>query len=463
MSLLSLRSRLLSLAAVSTLIALVLAGVGLVTLFENHLERRLDAELETYLDHLIGHTEIDAQGRVQIRERLVDPRFAEPLSGLYWQIQDDERPTLLRSRSLWDSVIELPRDELALGEVHRHVLPGPGDQELLVRERQVIVLPDTLARRLRVAVARDRSDIDAARHAFAADMLPYFALLALFLLAASWVQVRRGLAPLELVRRGVLAIRGGSAQRLSGPYPDEVMPLVDEINELLQARDAMVERARAWTADLAHGLKTPLSALGADAQRLRDAGQTDMADDLDELAQAMRRRVDRELIRARLRSTGAAGPHRADLTHTVERVLKTLARTPRGEEVHWITEMPDGATVAVRNDDLTELLGNLLDNAGKWARSTVRVTVTEEPAVTLRIEDDGPGVPEHQLARLGERGVRLDQQTHGHGLGLAIAQDIVEAYGGSIGFERSTLGGLAVTIGFQAQASSADTLRDGVT
>jgi signal transduction histidine kinase len=463
LSILSLRSRLLSLAAVSTLIALVLAGIGLVALFENHLERRLDAELETYLNHLIGHTDIDPQGRVQIRERLADPRFAEPLSGLYWQIQDDERPTLLRSRSLWDNVIELPKDQLKLGEVHRHVLPGPGEQELLVRERQVIILPETLARRLRVAVARDRSDLDAARHAFATDMLPYFALLALFLLAASWIQVRGGLAPLELVRRGVLAIRGGGTHRLSGAYPDEVMPLVDEINELLQARDATIERARAWTADLAHGLKTPLSALGADAQRLRDAGQTAMADDLDELAQAMRRRVDRELIRARLRSAGAAGPHRADLPQAVERVLKTLARTPRGEAVHWITDMPDRARVAMRDDDLTELLGNLLDNAGKWAGSTVRVRVAHDDGVTLCIEDDGPGVPEHQLARLGERGVRLDQQTHGYGLGLAIAQDIVEAYGGSMGFERSVLGGLAVNVRFRGLPSTADGVREGAT
>jgi signal transduction histidine kinase len=444
----SLRFRLLSAAAVSTLFALILAGFSLVTLFENHLERRFDAELEAYLSQLIGRIEVDGDGRVHVPGRLVDPRFEKPLGGLYWQVQDDERPTLVRSRSLWDYVIDLPRDALSLGDVHRHELPGPDGQSLMVRERQVIVLPDTLARRLRVVVARDHSDLDEARRALTRDMLPYFVLLAVFLMGASWFQVRTGLSPLELVRRGVLEVRGGRVQRLANRYPDEVMPLVDEINELLEARDAMIERARAWTADLAHGLKTPLSALGADAQRLRDAGQTAMANDLDELAQTMRRRVDRELIRARLRSAGTAVAQPVDLVRAVDRVLRTLKRTPQGEALDWVAVMPERVPVCVRDDDLTELLGNLLDNASKWAGGEVRVTVSTADGVEVLIEDDGPGVADDQLARLGERGVRLDQKTHGHGLGLAIAQDIVEAYGGEIGFSRSALGGLRVGIRF---------------
>lgn len=446
----SLRFRLLSAAAVSTLLALLLAGFSLVALFGHHLERRFNAELTTDVNQLIGRIEADEQGRVHVHGSLADPRFEEPLSGLYWQVQDDARHTLLRSRSLWDSKIDLPRDRLSLGDVHHHTLAGPDGQVLIVNERQVILEPDTLARRLRVAVARDRSDLDAARQAFAADMLPYFALLAAFLMLASWVQVRTGLAPLELVRRGVLGIRGGQAQRLDDTYPDEVTPLVEEINELLQARDSMIERARAWTADLAHGLKTPLSALGADAQRLREAGQSEVADDLDELAQAMRRRVDRELIRARLRSAGTVVVQHADLVRVIQRILKTLVRAPHGETVDWVTHMPERVPVAMREDDLTELLGNLLDNAGKWARERVWVTVEQGDCVRLSIEDDGPGVPQEQLARLGERGLRLDQQTHGYGLGLAIAQDIVSAYGGSIEFTPSRQGGLGVCICFAA-------------
>lgn len=449
MSIRSLRFRLFSAAAVSTLLALILAGVSLVALFEYHVERRLDAELETYLRQLIGRIELDTAGRVHVTSGLADPRFEEPLSGLYWQVQDDVRPTLLRSRSLWDAVIELPKDELSIGDVHRHNLPGPAGQPLMVRERQIILLPETLARRLRIAVARDRSDLEAARHAFAADMLPYFALLAAFLMAATWFQVRTGLAPLELVRRGVLAIRAGDERRLPDGYPDEVMPLVEEINELMEARDRTVEKARAWTADLAHGLKTPLSALGADAQRLRDAGQVQIADDLDQLAQAMRRRVDRELIRARLRSAGPAAPRQADMVRAVNRVVGTLKRTPAGEPLAWRIELPDRVFVAMRDDDLTELLGNLLDNAGKWAATSVRVSATDGDAVCVLIEDDGPGVPDNLLERLGHRGLRLDEQTQGHGLGLAIVRDIVDAYDGTLTFFRSPLGGLGVKVQFR--------------
>jgi signal transduction histidine kinase len=446
MSIHSLRFRLLGAAALYTLVALLLAGLSLEALFEHHLQRRFDTELEGYLNQLIGHIEIDTQGWVHVDGTLADPRFQRPLSGLYWQVQDDQQPTLLRSRSLWDSRIELPRDRLSIGDVHHHTLPGPAGQVLMVLERQVIIEPDTLARRLRVAVARDRADLDTAREAFANDMLPYFALLAAFLMAASWFQVRMGLSPLDLLRRGVLTIRSGREQRLHGRYPDEVMPLVEEINALLEARNQMVEKARAWTADLAHGLKTPLSALGADAQRLRDAGQIEVANDLDELAQAMRRRVDRELIRARLRSAATAGPQQADPVRAVGRVLKTLLRTPQGEALDWVTDLPDRASVALREDDLTELLGNLLDNAGKWANSRVRIRIAVGDPVRIVVEDDGPGVPVEQLPHLGGRGVRLDQQTHGYGLGLAIVQDIVEAYRGSIVFSRSALGGLAVEV-----------------
>lgn len=452
MSVRSLRFRLLGLGYGLTVVALVLAGISLVALFEQHLERRFNAELDTYLNQLIGRTEIDAQGRIQITGQPVDPRFSEPLSGLYWQIQDDARRTLLRSRSLWDALLELPQDELSLGEVHRHLLPGPDGQRLLVRERQVILLPDTAARRLRVAVARNQSELDAAGHAFAADMLPYFGLLALLLMGASWIQVSTGLAPLDLVRRGVLAIRSGGSQRLVERYPDEVMPLVDEINELLRARDVMIDKARAWTADLAHGLKTPLSALGADAQRLREIGQVEMADNLDELAQAMRRRVDRELIRARLRSS-SIGSHVGDLAAAVRRVVKTLARTPQGELIQWQLDLPEALAVSVRDDDLTELVGNLLDNAVKWAAAKVHVVLAEDDSARLVIEDDGPGVAERHLEKLGQRGVRLDQQTHGHGLGLAIVQDIVEAYAGSMRFTRSPLGGLAISIALPLAAA----------
>ena len=327
----SLRFRFLTAAAVSIAVALVIAGAGLLALFERHVERRIGAELEIVLTQIVGNVAVADDGRVTLALDLADPRFAQPLSGLYWQIQDPKRSTLLRSRSLWDAVIELPGAALSPGTVYRHTLSGPGDSTLLVWERQIIFrVPRGEARPLRIAVAIDERELVKAREAFGADMLPYLALMTLVLVVAAMIQVRTGLAPLDAVRRGVTAIRAGTQRGLDGRYPEEVMPLVNELNGLLDSQARAIERARSWTADLAHGLKTPLTVLNADAQRLREQGNAQIADDLDQLAETMRRRVDRELIRARVRSSVQARPARADAGEAIKRVVRTLQRTPRG-------------------------------------------------------------------------------------------------------------------------------------
>jgi signal transduction histidine kinase len=331
-----------------------------------------------------------------------------------------------------------------------------------VLERRVVLDPGSEGRQLRVAAAIDRREIGDARNAFAADMLPYLAVLGAGLVLAAWVQVRVGLAPLDAVRRGVRAIRSGGSRRLPPDYPDEVMPLAEEVNALLDAQEQAIERARAWTADLAHGLKTPLVVLAADAERLRAAGQMALAADLDDLAQGMRRRVDRELIRARVRARtgdrggpgGGLGPERSpghpgtDLADTLERVVRALRRTPRGGELQWDLDCPAPLAVALLPEDLAELLGNLLENASQWARSRVQVRACTEAGlpVAVSVEDDGPGVPDDWLPELGRRGLRLDLRTPGSGLGLAIAQDICDAYGGELAFGRAGLGGLAVVL-----------------
>ncbi len=442
----SLRFRLLVAAVVSVTAALLIAGMSLVIMFEHHVERRIDSELETYLNQITASVEVTSNGRITFSQDLADPRFSQPLSGLYWQVQDEARPTLLRSRSLWDDAIELPKDELTLGIVHEHTLPGPAGQTLVVRERQLIFQPDSEERRVRIAVAVAKASLIEARNAFATDMLPYLSTMAAVLLVAAWIQVQIGLAPLDTVRRGVMEIRSGTTRRLERQYPDEVMPLVDEMNGLLDAQEQAIERARTWTADLAHGLKTPLMVLTADSQRLREEGNPSIADDLDQLAETMRGRIDRELIRARVRSGIQLRRARADVCEAVDRVVRTLKRTPRGSAIDWSVDAPDKVDAPMLSDDLTELLGNILENATKWANETIAVSVFENNAIVMRVEDDGPGVAEDQLDRLGLRGVRLDEQKQGSGLGLAIARDIAEAYNGDLSFSNRTRGGLVVTV-----------------
>jgi signal transduction histidine kinase len=295
-------------------------------------------------------------------------------------------------------------------------------------------------------VAVDKRTLVEARNAFATDMLPYLVVMAAVLLVAVWIQVRIGLAPLDSVRRGVTDIRSGTTRRLERAYPNEVMPLVDEMNGLLEAQEKTIQRARAWTADLAHGLKTPLTVLTADSQRLREAGNSSIADDLDQLAETMRRRVDRELIRARVRSGIETRRVRADAGDAVNRIVRTLKRTPRGAGLEWSVEAPDGADAAILPEDLTELLGNILENATKWASAAISVSVCSGNDILIKVEDDGPGVAEDQLITLGQRGVRLDEQQQGSGLGLAIARDVAEAYHGVISLDSSPMGGLAVTV-----------------
>ncbi len=442
----SLRFRLFVAALVAVAAALLIAGASLMVLFGRHAERRIGAELESYISQIIAGVDATTDGRITFGRKLADPRFEQPQSGLYWQLQDEERPTLLRSRSLWDAVIALPPDARIPGAVYAYTLPGPAGQELLVRERRIMFGDGTPGRRVRVAAAIDRQNLIDARNAFAADMLPYLAVVGVVLLAAAWLGVRLGLAPLDEVRRGVKLIRSGKQRRLVGVYPEEVMPLVNEVNGLLEAQEQAVSRARSWTADLAHGLKTPLTVLTADAQRLRAQGDVTIAADLEELADAMRRRVDRELIRARVRTGIDRGEARADVGEVVRGVVRTLQRTPRGAAVDWAVESPASACAAIVPDDLSELVGNLCENAARWADKAVAISVSAAEDVAIAIEDDGPGVPGDQRDRLGLRGVRLDEHRRGSGLGLAIVRDIVDAYRGTLSFGRSARGGLAVTV-----------------
>jgi len=373
----SLRFRLLTASAFSISSALIIAFFLLVNLFENHVERRFHQELETHLHQLIAKLEVGEDDRIHLKDELADPRFNEPLSGLYWQVQDNERPTLLRSQSLWDGIIGLPKDILLPGGVHEHRLTGPKGEILLVLERQVILLAKQQnAHHLRVVTAVDIKELSIVSLRFAKEMFPYLTALAILLILAAWLQVRMGLSPLDKIRRGVLDIRSGNSHRLHEKYPDEVMPLIDEINELLHSRDVTVNKAKAWTADLSHGLKTPLSALMTDAQRVREQGHSNIAEDLEDLAKRMRARVDRELIRARLRSTASLSNETCDVVVVFNKIIKTLKRTPCGVNQSWNFQAPEKAVVNIQVDDLTELLGNLLDNACKWASKNINITVS---------------------------------------------------------------------------------------
>lgn len=444
----SLRLRLIAGGIVAILIALAMAGGGLVLLFERHVARTLADDLDVHLKQLLAGIDVDAQGNIVLTQPPADPRFADPLSGLYWQI-NDARGQLLRSRSLWDTTMTLPADEPAPGEVHQHEVQGPGGARLLVAERAVSIMAGDRRVAVRVAAAADRARVAAAASAFAKELALALGLLGFILAIATSVQVGLGLRPLDALRRGVADIRAGRSRRLPVSVPAEVAPLVEEVNALVDAQAAEIERSRSRAADLAHGLKTPLAALTADAARLREGGEHAIARDIESVAEAMSRHVDREMARARVRGRALRGMDvSTELKPLVDSLLATLSRTPTGKRVTFETHIGESLRLPIDRTDLAEVLGNLLENAARHAGGLVRVTAQPGLGGTpIAIEDDGKGLSPGQLPRVLERGVRLDERGEGAGLGLAIVQDVLDAYEWRLELAGSDLGGLKATIG----------------
>ena len=275
MSFASLRVRLLVAAAISIILALALAAAGLAWLFERHVERWIDSGLEVELNQLVGGLRRSPTGQIEIGKMPSDPRFEQPLSGLYWQVAIEPSGPVLRSRSLWDFQLALP-DAKVDDALHQSRLPGPGGSTLYVLQRHV-ELPETLGGgTAKAAVALNAGELRAAVWRFTGALTPFLILVGALLVAAAWIQVSIGLRPLSAMRNTLIAIRTGERRRLGSGYPDEVQPLAREIDSLLDARDAQLEKARARAADLAHGLKTPLQVLGS--ERARHGGAHDLYD-----------------------------------------------------------------------------------------------------------------------------------------------------------------------------------------
>lgn len=444
----SLRVRLTILGLLSIVVVLAIAAFGLSLLFERHVTRRVTAELDAYVRQLAADVSISSDGSLVLAREPTDPRFAQPYGGIYWQIES-EASKPLRSRSLWDFLIDLPRDELQPGVLHQHRLSGPAGSTLIVSERSLSVASQ--GNPIRIAAGVDEREVTGAVHAFMGDAAIALLGLAGVLGAVSWLQVAIGLRPLAALRSAVASVRTGTHRQLDLASPSEIMPLVNEVNSLLTDRATAIETAQKRAADLAHGLKTPLTVLATDAERLRAKGETAIADELEDLAADMSRHIQYELSRARIRASTSKG-NRSMVRTAVERLVRTLGRTPNGMRLAWQVDVPETLTVFVRDDDLLELLGTILENATKWAKATVKISASSGTVTTVMIEDDGQGVPEAELSRLGGRGVRLDETSEGSGLGLSIAGEIAQKYAANLQFQRSELGGLKVIITFPASS-----------
>jgi signal transduction histidine kinase len=267
------------------------------------------------------------------------------------------------------------------------------------------------------------------------------------LLAASLVGglflVQRAVAPFRTLRAGLSAVRDGRSPRIDGDYPSEVQPLVNDLNALLEDRERAIARALTTAGDLAHGLKTPLAVLAQEAEQAGAAGHPELAASLGQLVERMQRQVDYHLARARATaSSGAAPGLRCPVLPSVEGLVRTMRRLHADRELALDVDVSPAHEIRGRREDLEEMLGNLLDNACKWARSRVVIASSiDGDQVSTSVDDDGPGLDPSLRAQVLQRGVRADQRVRGSGLGLAIVSELAELYGGSIALETSPLGG----------------------
>ena len=433
MSLTSLRLRLLAGAAAFVLAALALSALGLTLLFQRHVEGWIDTELASHLDQLIAGIDKGADGVLTVARPPTDARFQRALSGLYWQAAIEPDGPVLRSRSLWDFDIALPLESAVDDQVRHYSVPGPDKQTLHLLQRHIQLPPRLGGHNARVAVAIDDAEISAAVRRFAGALVPFLLVLAALLTAAAWAQVTIGLRPLAAMRRKLAAIGSGDARRLGGGFPDEVLPLAREIDTLIESRERQIDKARARAADLAHGLKTPLQLLSGDAERLKAKGEGALAEEIEEIAEGMRRHVERELTRAR--SGANAGSAAANVAAIAHRVVRVMERTPHGERIAWTVDVPTALAARIDEEDLTEALGNLTENAARHAQAAVTVKArADDGMIEIAVIDDGPGIPPERAQEALRRGGRLDQSGSA-GLGLAIVGDIAEAWDASLSIE----------------------------
>lgn len=425
----SLRQRFLLVAMASVTVALVLAFLGLSSLFASHVERRALAELSVQLDQILAGVERNATGDIVVGTVPADARFSKPFGGLYWQIEVEGRQ--LRSRSLWDTALDLPSDHLQDGATHVHTLAGPRNSQLLSSERSVTLPVRLGGASMRVAIAMDAAQLVESLAEFRADLLPYTALLAAFLILASALQVVFGLRPLNVVEQRVARVRTGECSRVGEDFPREILPLASEVDALLRQREKDIERARHRAGDLAHGLKTPLQALMGETSRLREAGDPARAESIEQVADSMLRHVERELTRVRIAARTADAL--SYLSTEARRVMAVMQRAGRQGDLEWGANIPSHIRIAAAAEDLSEILGALLENAARHAATKVDITAREEgDEAVLEIRDDGRGIPPEKIVLLQQRGIRLDEGGIGTGLGLAIAAEISEAVGGSL-------------------------------
>ena len=446
----SIATRLFISAGVLSVAILLIAGLILTAVYRASSEAGFDERLDVYLRALVADLVADKPGDDQRPEigQLADPQFELTLSGWYWQITrlDGSKPDIRSSRSLFAARLPRLADSgvpAGIGGARRGYAKGPDDRPLRMVERVI----DTGDQGIYlVQVAATTEEIDAQMRQFQFDLTTTFAILALALVGSSALQLRYGLQPLRRLQEGVSAIRRGETDRIDGVFPRDIAPLASELNLMMTANREVVERARTQVGNLAHALKTPLSVIINEAA----VDTSPFSAKVSEQALTMRDQVTYYLERARAAVAARKIGSATEVTPVVEGLVRTFEKIYRDRALAFLEEGGQGIRFLGERQDLEEMIGNLVDNAGKWAKSEVRIGIgpafrdvaTERPFFRVIIDDDGPGLPPCDRAAAIKRGQRLDESKPGSGLGLSIVDELAVLYGGVFRLETSPSAGL---------------------
>jgi len=434
----SLRSR-LGVGLVASLVVMIgllwlMVGQSVEVLLEQQMASRLAHDGEA----LLGGMRIEADGRVQLQERRIPGIYQQPYSGHYFQVEAGGQAT--RSRSLWDAMLPVP--DVEVGETRIDYVTGPQQQPLLLWARGY----RKQGRVVRLAVAEDLLALNAGIAQFRWQLALWSLAMVLILLLIQQYIVIRSLRPVSAAAADIERLEHGEISALPEQVPKEVRPLVQAINRLLERQRLRLHRSREALGNLAHTIKTPLTLLQQLAREKLAGCDPDTYEQLDHYSRQINERVNQSLRRARLAGDGL-GAGRFDLEKDLPVLVDTLNRLHRERRITLRTQLNGIMNLPLEQQDGMELLGNLLDNAWKWAASTVSLALSGPEPHTLIVEDDGPGVDAAAMQSLAQRGLRQDENLPGHGIGLSIVRNLVDEIGGEMTFSASeSLGGLQVKI-----------------
>ena len=445
----SLALRLFLSATAWTVIILLVTGVVLSSLYRQAVERAFDRRLGVYLRTLVADIASPEEAGEKFPQSLGEPLFELPLSGWYWQVTrvDPGKTEVRSSRSLWDGGLPHLRDQGIPGSAdgsRAGYVGGPEDQRLRLVERNVDLGDEG---HYLVAIAGDAAEISDETRSFDQALIITFSILTAVLLLTTTFQVRFGLAPLKRITDGLAAIRSGSAERLTGKFPEEIAPLARETNALIETNREIVERARTHVGNLAHALKTPLSVMVNEATA---HGTEPFGRKILEQADIMRDQVARHLERARLAARLTVVGSVTQAAPVVTALARTMEKIHRDKNLTIDVHADETARFHGERPDLEEMVGNLVDNACKWATSRVAIEVvrerpdaaSERQVVRVIVDDDGRGLSPSEREQVAKRGRRLDETKPGSGLGLSIVLELAGLYGGGLTLGTAPLGGL---------------------